>query len=96
VPCLRAARIWACGLVLLGRASVEAYEISAPRSDSFFYWGAGARLAYQVGFGESYALRVIGDLLAHPSAFDLTVNGRSVFRSSVVSGALGVGLVRNF
>jgi hypothetical protein len=96
VPCLRVTRIWACGLLLLGRASVEAYEISAPRSDSIFYWGAGARLAYQVAFVESYALRLTGDLLAHPSAFDLTVNGRSVFRSSAVSGALGVGLMRIF
>jgi hypothetical protein len=98
VPCMRVevARLWACGLVLLGRASTEAYEISAPRSDAFFYWGAGARLAFQLGVVEGYAVRFVGDVLAHPSAFDLTVNGRSVFQSSAISGALGIGLVRIF
>ena len=70
--------------------------MTSPRSDGFLFLGAGARLMTAIGLSEDFSLRIGGDVLAHPIPFELTVNGRSIYRSSTVSALAGLGLARIF
>jgi hypothetical protein len=96
VPCVRVPLVWACGVALVSRVEAEAVGVSLPRTDAFVFVGAGARLVAAVDLGQDFMLRVGGDLLAHPAPFELTVNGRSVYRSSPVSGLAGLAVARIF
>ncbi len=96
VPCVRLSLARVCGVVLVARVSAEAVEVTTPRSDGFLFLGAGARLVSDLALPQDFSLRIGGDVLAHPVPFDLTVNGRSVHRSSAVSALAGVALAHNF
>jgi hypothetical protein len=96
VPCVRIPLVWACGVVLVARVAAEAVEVTTPRSDGFLFLGAGARLVGSLPLPQDFSLRIGGDVLAHPVPFELTVNGRSVHRSSAVSALAGVALAHNF
>lgn len=96
VPCVRIPLAWACGVVLVARVAAEAVEVTAPRSDGFLFLGAGARLFGSVPLPQDFGIRIGGDVLAHPVPFELTVNGRSVHRSSAVSALAGIALAHNF
>jgi hypothetical protein len=96
VPCVRIPLAWACGVVLVARVAAEAVEVTTPRSDGFLFLGAGARLVTHLPLPQDFSLRIGGDVLAHPVPFELTVNGRSVHRSSAVSALAGVALAHNF
>ena len=96
VPCVRIPLAWACGVVLVARVAAEAVEVTAPRSDGFLFLGVGARLFGSVPLPQDFGIRIGGDVLAHPVPFELTVNGRSVHRSSAVSALAGIALAHNF
>jgi len=96
VPCLRVPLVWACGVLLLSRAEAQALEVSLPRSEAFFFLGAGLRLQRDVELPESFRLRIGADVLAHPTPFELRLNGRRVHRSSDVSAVATFALVRIF
>lgn len=96
VPCVRIPLAWACGVVLVARVAAEAVEVTTPRSDGFLFLGAGARLVSSLPLPQDFSLRIGGDVLAHPVPFELTLNGRSVHRSSAVSALAGVALAHNF
>ena len=96
VPCLRVPLVWACGVLLLSRVDAEATGVTAPRSDAFFFLGAGLRLQAAIELPEGFRVRLGGDVLAHPSPFVLTLNGRRVHRSSDVSAIGGISLARIF
>ena len=95
-PCLRVPLVWVCGVVLVARVEAEAIEVSAPRSDAFAFFGAGGRVFSSIALPEDFRLRIGGDVLAHPAPFELTVNGRSVHRSSSFSGLGGISLAKIF
>jgi hypothetical protein len=96
VPCVRVPLAWACGVLLVSRVDAESVDVTSPRSDAFFFLGAGARLVATIPLPEDFSLRLGGDVLAHPTPFELTVNGRRIFGSSTVSALAGVGLARIF
>ena len=96
VPCVRVPLAWACGVLLVARVAAEAVEVTTPRSDGFLFLGAGARLVSAILLPQDFSLRIGGDVLAHPVPFELTVNGRSVHRSSAVSALAGIALAHNF
>ncbi len=96
VPCLRVPLVWACGVLLLSRAEAQALEVSLPRAEAFFFLGAGLRLQRDVELPESFRLRIGADVLAHPTPFELRLNGRRVHRSSDVSAIAAMALVRIF
>lgn len=97
VPCLRAARMWACAVVLLAHVEADATEPGAPGvSDGFFFLGIGGRLALHAGLPWDFALRIGGEVLAHPIPFELTQNGHQLYKSSAVSTTIGPALVRVF
>lgn len=96
VPCLRVPIVWACAVLLVSRVEAGAVDVSAPRSDAFVFLGAGGRLVIALELPQDLALRIGGDVLAHPVPFELTLNGRSVYRSSTVSGLAGIALARIF
>ncbi|MEA2753384.1 MAG: hypothetical protein QOI41_7527 [Myxococcales bacterium] len=96
VPCVRVPLAWACGVLLVARVAAESVDVTSPRSDGFLFLGAGARLVTAIPLPESFSLRIGGDVLAHPVPFELTVNGRSVHRSSTVSALAGIALAHNF
>lgn len=96
VPCLKIPLVWACGVVLLAQVHAESLQVTAPRSEGFFFFGAGLRLHGAVELPEDFRLRIGGDVLAHPTPFELALNGRPVHRSSDVSAAFGLALVRIF
>jgi|GEM_PF-2930189 len=95
VPCLRAGRAWACGLVFVGRASSE-WPSTATRDAAFLVWGAGARLAFHIGLPSDFALRLTADVLGHPDGYELIADNRTVLKAPAVSGTAGLGLVRLF
>jgi hypothetical protein len=97
VPCIRAKGTWACGVVMASRVASDASELGSPNvHDSALFLGIGARLAMHLSLPLNFALRIGGEVLAHPVAYELVVNGHRVFRSSVVSTTLGPTLVRAF
>jgi hypothetical protein len=92
VPCLRAPRAWACGVVLGGRVTKE----GADPGDARFLFGAGVRFAMHLALPLDSALRFTGELLAHPFDYELFANGHRVFRSSILSMMFGPTLVHAF
>lgn len=96
VPCLKVPLVWACAVLLLAQVDAAAVEISAPRSEAFFFLGAGIRLQGAIELPEGFRLRIGGDVLAQPTPFELTLNTRRVHRNSDVSAAFGIALVRIF
>jgi len=96
VPCLKIPLVWACGVVLLAQVQAESLQVTQPRSEGFFFFGAGLRLHGAVELPEDFRLRLGGDVLGHPTPFQLSVNGRPVHESSAVSAAFGIALVRMF
>jgi hypothetical protein len=96
VPCVRVPLAWACGVLLASRVDAEAISVTAPRSDAFLFFGAGARLVTAIPLPEGFNLRIGGDALVHPVPFELTLNGRRIYRSSVVSAIAGVAVARIF
>ena len=65
-------------------------------SDDFLVLGMGARLAIHLSLPADFALRIGGQLLAHPLPFTLTQGGSRLFRSPAVSATLGPAIVRVF
>jgi hypothetical protein len=97
VPCLRAKGTWACAVVMASRVSSEASELgSAAVRDASLFLGVGARLMMHFSLPLNFALRVGGEVLAHPLPYELAVNGHRIFKSSAVSTTLGPTLVRAF
>lgn len=96
VPCLKIPLVWACGVVLLAQVRAESIQVTQPRSEGFFFFGAGLRLHGAVELPEDFRLRIGGDVLGHPTPFELSLNGRPVHKSSAVSAAFGIALVRMF
>ena len=97
VPCFRAKGTWACGVVLASRVAVDGTSASgASASDASFFLGVGARLEMHLSLPLDFALRVVGEVLAHPIPYELRAGGERVFKSSVVSASLGPMLVRAF
>jgi hypothetical protein len=97
VPCMRAQGMWACAVVLV--ANVHASAARAPEPsvhDDLLLVGVGARLAVHLSLPADFALRVGGQLLAHPVSLELTQGGSRLFRSSAVSATLGPTIVRVF
>ena len=92
VPCLRATRAWACGVVLASHVSSEGEEVSAAR----LLLSAGVRFVMHVSLPFDSALRITGELLAQPMGYELVANGHRVFRSSILSTMLGPSLVHAF
>ncbi len=92
VPCVRVPLAWACGVLLVARVDAEAVDVTSPRSEGFLFLGAGGRLVTAFPLGQDFSLRLGGDILAHPLPFELTVNGRRIYRSSTVSALAGLGL----
>lgn len=97
VPCLRARGTWACAVVLVSRVESEGAEANAPtvRGTALFV-GVGGRLAMHVPLPLNFALRIAAEVLAHPVPYELTANEHRLFRSSVVSTAIGPAVVRAF
>ncbi len=98
VPCLRARGTWACAVVMASRL-----EGSASRSDlgtlrdAAFFMGLGGRLAIHLALPLNFALRINGEILAHPLSFELVaLDGRRLYRSSAVSATVGPTIVRAF
>lgn len=97
VPCARSRATWACGVVLLSRVGAEASELGGTSvSDSFFFLGIGGRLALHAALPWDFALRVGGEVLAHPIPYELVQNGHRVYKSSAVSTTIGPAIVRAF
>jgi hypothetical protein len=97
VPCVRARAVWACGVVLLSRVSAEASEANGTRvTDAAFFFGIGGRLQAHFALPWDFAIRVAGDLLVHPIAYELSANDRRLLRSNVVSFTIGPALVHAF
>ena len=92
VPCVRVPLAWACGVLLVARVDAEAVDVTSPRSEGFLFLGAGGRLVTAIPLGQDFSLRLGGDILAHPLPFELTVNGRRIYRSSTVSALAGLGI----
>ena len=97
VPCFRAKGTWACGVVLASRVAIDGTSASgASASDAPFFLGVGARLEMHLSMPLDFALRIAGEILAHPIPYELLADGQRVFKSSVVSASLGPMLVRAF
>jgi hypothetical protein len=96
VPCLRIPLAWACGVLLAARVDAEAVGVTSPRSEAFVFLGAGARLVAALPLPEDFSLRIGGDVLAHPVPFELTLNGRRIYRSGAVSAIAGLAVARIF
>jgi hypothetical protein len=97
VPCFRAKGTWACGVVLASRVAIDGTSASgASASDASFFLGVGARLEMHLSLPLDFALRIVGEILAHPIAYELVAGAERVFKSSVVSASLGPMLVRAF
>ena len=92
VPCVRVPLAWACGVLLVARVDAEAVDVTSPRSEGFLFLGAGGRLVSAIPLGQDFSLRIGGDVLGHPLPFELTVNGRRIYRSSTVSALAGLGV----
>lgn len=92
VPCVRLPFAWACGVLLVARVDAEAVDVTSPRSEGFLFLGAGARLVTAIPLAQDFSLRLGGDVLAHPLPFELTVNGRRIYRSSTISALAGLGV----
>lgn len=92
VPCLRSKGSWACAVVLASRVTVD----SASASDARFFVGIGARLEMHFSLPFNFALRLCGEVLAHPIPYELTAEGHRVLKSSVVSALFGPMLVHAF
>ncbi|MBS2020036.1 MAG: hypothetical protein JST00_44655 [Deltaproteobacteria bacterium] len=96
LPCVKVPLVWACGVILLSRVEAEAVEVSSPRADAFFFVGLGLRLQGVIELPEGFRVRLGGDVLGHPTPFELALNGRPVHRSSDVSALFGISLARIF
>jgi len=92
VPCLRARGLWACGVVLASRVTSDGAEAINAR----FFLGIGARFELHLALPSDFALRLCGELLTHPFAYELVANGHRVFRSSILSTMIGPSLVHAF
>lgn len=97
VPCLRAPRMWACGVVLLANVETSAKEPDSPDvRDRFLFFGIGGRLAFHAGLPGKFALRIGGEVLAHPIPYVLSVDDKRLYKSSAVSMTVGPSIVRVF
>lgn len=97
VPCIRAQGTWACAVVLVSRVEASASDATTPTvRDSFLFLGIGGRLQMHFGLPLGFALRLRGELLAHPIPYELNGNDHRLFKSFVVSTTLGPSLVRAF
>ncbi|MDB5212619.1 MAG: hypothetical protein JWO86_546 [Myxococcaceae bacterium] len=97
VPCIRAKGTWACGVVMVSRVTIDGSDVNgATASDAWFFLGIGARLETHLPLPLNFALRIGGEILAHPIPYELMANGHRVFKSSVVSTMIGPSLVRAF
>ena len=97
VPCLRAQAIWACGVVFLSRLGAEGFEPGVPIArHAAFFLGVGGRVEMHFALPRDFALRVGGELLAHPISVELMAGDHQVFKSSVLSTTLMPTIVRAF
>lgn len=97
VPCIRAQGTWACAVVLVSRVEASASDATtATVRDSFLFLGIGGRLQMHFGLPLGFALRIGGELLAHPIPYELNGNNHRLFKSFAVSATLGPSLVRAF
>lgn len=92
VPCLRARAAWACGVALASRVTSQGEDAG----NASLFVGFGARFEMHFALPQDFALRLTGEVLAHPFAYELHVNNQLVFRSSTLSTTFGPALVHAF
>jgi hypothetical protein len=97
LPCVRAKATFACAVVLLSHVEADAAERGGSAvNDGFFFLGIGGRIALHAAMPWEFALRIGGEVLAHPIPYELSKDGTVLFRSSAVSTSIGPALVRAF
>ena len=92
VPCLRTRAAWACAVVLASRVTLD----SANAADAWLFVGIGARFEKHFSLPFDFALRLTGEVLAHPLRYELAPRGQRMFTSSVISILFGPTLVHAF
>ena len=97
VPCLRAQGMWACAVVLISNVHASASrDPEGTTSDDVLFLGLGARLAVHLSLPADFAVRIGGQLLAHPLSVELSQGDTRWFKSPAVSATLGPTIVRVF
>jgi hypothetical protein len=91
-PCIHAGRLFACGLVQMGRM-----RASGPGSDQWAaWWGAGGRLGVLVPLSARVDFRLASDLVGDFAYPTLDINGVPVWKAPPLSESLGADVVVQF
>jgi len=98
VPCARRSWLAGCALVGAGLQHGTGVGVVDARSGSSAWFGAGLRAAFRAALWERTALVFHADLLFVPSriATRLGQPPVEIWRTPLVSGALGVGVIHDF
>jgi hypothetical protein len=96
VPCAHYRRLFACAVGTLGSITARGAEISAPRTGSALYGGAGARIGASIPLGGRLDLVGFAGVLASLARFTVTINGVQVFRAAPIAGDLGAAVRLRF
>lgn len=89
--CLSRSILRGCLLVDLGSYSGREETVSTPRRRSALFADVGLRAAGRIPLGTRVALIVFVDARASLTPHELVVDGRTIFRPSAVTGAIGAG-----
>jgi hypothetical protein len=70
--------------------------IAMPQPDKAVYAGAGARAGVEIPLWSMLRLRLSGDVLGTLQPTTARIDGRAVWKTFPVNGALGGGVVADF
>jgi hypothetical protein len=93
VPCAHVSVAFACGAFTLGALRGEGQGVSTPLRSTDGYAAAGARAGVELRIAGPIAARVHGDLAGTITRIALDLDGRTVWSTPTVSGALGADVV---
>ncbi|MDB4942891.1 MAG: hypothetical protein JWP97_2425 [Labilithrix sp.] len=97
VPCARTQSLWACGVVLAsGVTATGEGPTGAAEQSGHFVLGVGARLAAHLRLPHDFAVRFTVEGLVHPIPWSITRDEDVIYKASVVSGTVGLGVVHAF
>jgi hypothetical protein len=92
-PCVRVSPLYFCGLLSVGALLGVGSGVAVPSEQSAVYWGAGGRVAIELGVMAPLLLRAHADLVGNATRTTLRIGGENVWQAPPLAVAGGVSVV---
>jgi hypothetical protein len=92
-PCGRVSRLYFCALLSVGSLRGSGAGVAMPFDRSTLYWGAGGRIAFELGVVAPMLLRAHLDVVGNFTRTTLQIDRSDVWQSPPLAAALGISAV---